>query len=279
MTTLDEHVHTGDGPAPTPSLPDRMLGAGWPVSLGFVLLLLFVWQVVGMLGLLPNYVLTPAEIVVALVKTTIDGELLPAVALSVRRQLVGFTIGATSGVVVGLLAGVLRPAEDVFDTLVSWTYPLPKIALFPVIVVWLGFSDLSRVLVIAVSTFYPAFVNALSGTRSIDPRLLWVARNVGAGRVRTFWQVVFRAAMPQIVVGVRISLALSWTLTFATESIGASRGGLGFLIEEGFNNLLYDMMYAGIVAFAILGYIADQIWVRTSARLLHGQRTAALGYV
>lgn len=279
MTAVDAQDGRDVDRASRPGLADRLIAARWPVSVGFVVFVLALWQLAGGLGLLPRFVLSPVAIVMAAVDATLEGELLPAAARSLRRQLLGFGIGATSGVLIGLLAGVFRAAEDVFDTLVSWTYPLPKIALFPVVVVWLGFSDASRVLIIAVSTFYPSFVNAFSGTRAIDPRLLWVARNVGAGRVRTFWQVVFRAAMPQIVVGVRISLALSFILTFATESIGASRGGLGFLIEEGFNNLLFDLMYAGILAFAVLGFIADQVWVRVAARLLRGQRAAALGYV
>lgn len=256
---------------------ERLLDSRWPLSLAFVTMLLVAWQALGVAGALPRYILTPLAIGQATVELVASGELLPAVGDTVRRQFVGFLLGAGFGTLTGLLAGVVRPAEDVLDTLVSWTYPLPKIALFPVVVVWLGFTDTSRVLIIAVSTFYPSFVNALSGTRSIDARQLWVARNVGAGRVRTFLQVVLRAAMPSIVVGVRISLALSFTLTFATESIGASQNGLGQLIEDGFNNLLYGLMYAGILAFAVLGLVADQVWVRISRRLLQGQRTMALG--
>lgn len=257
---------------------DRLVTARWPLTLAFAVVVLAVWQVLGSLDVLPRYLLTPTEILVGSARLTADGDLLPAIAESTKRQMGGFLLGASLGVVLGLLAGVVRPAEDLLDTLVSLTYPLPKIALFPVVVVWLGFSDSARILVIATSCFYPSFVNALAGTRGIDPRMLWVARNLEAGRWRTFWQVVCRAAMPSVVVGVRISLALSFVLTFATETIGAARGGLGFLIDEGFYNLLYEMMYAGILAFAVLGLIADQLWVRISARLLHGQRAQSLGF-
>lgn len=256
---------------------DRLLDARWPLSLAFALVAVAVWQLLGVAEMLPRYVLSPVEIVAATIERTAAGDLLPAVGYTVMRQMVGFLLGAGFGTLIGLVAGVIKPAEDLFDTLVSWTYPLPKIALFPVVVVWLGFTDTARVLIIAVSTFYPSFVNAFSGTRSIDGRLLWVSRNVGASRIRTFRQVVVRAAMPSIVVGVRISLALSFILAFATESIGSSQNGLGQLIEDGFNNLLYGYMYAGIVAFAILGIIADQIWVKISERLLRGQRTVAMG--
>ncbi len=258
-------------------MTDRLLAARWPVPLAFVVLVVALWQVAGVIGVLPRYVLAPSAILVGTWQLLSDGDLLPAIWRTVQRQLIGFLIGAGTGVVIGLLAGVFRAAEDVFDTLVSWTYPLPKIALFPIVVVWLGFMDQARILIIALSTIYPAFVNSFAGTRSIEPRMLWVARNVEAGRWRTFWGVVVRGAMPSIVVGVRISLALSFILAFATEAIGASRDGLGFLIEEGFNNLLYEWMYAGVLAFAVLGFIADQTWVQISERLLRGQRTEALG--
>lgn len=257
----------------------RLIERRWPVSLALVLLLLATWQGFGLAGALPRYLLAPSEIFAALVDAQRDRALLGAVGASVQRQLSGFLIGAAAGVILGLLAGVLRFAEDVLDTFVSLTYPLPKIALFPVVVLWLGFSDSARILVIATSCFYPAFVNALAGTRHLDQRMLWVARNVEAGRWRTFWQVVFRGSMPAIVTGVRISLALSFVLTFATESIGASRDGLGYLIGDGFNNLLYDLMYAGIVSFAILGFIADQSFVRGASRLLHGQKVGGISRV
>jgi ABC-type nitrate/sulfonate/bicarbonate transport system permease component len=245
--------------------------------LAFTLLLVALWELSGAREGSPAYVLPPSEIVLGLVQLARDGMLFDELLLSLRRQMSGFLIGATSGVILGLLAGVIRPAEDIFDTLVSLTYPLPKIALFPVAVVWLGFTDTARILIISVSCFYPAFVNAHSGTRGIDLSMVWAARNFGASRWRTFWQVVFRAAMPSIAVGVRISLALSFVLTFATETIGASRGGLGHLIDEGFNNRIFTWLYAGVVCFAILGFLADKVWTAISGSLLRGQATVAVG--
>jgi ABC-type nitrate/sulfonate/bicarbonate transport system permease component len=254
-----------------------VLDRKWLASSLSFLLLLAVWQLSGAAGLLPAYILTPSAIAQALWTSLTDGVLLPASLRSLGRQLTGFVLGSTVGVVLGLFAGVSRWAEDVFDTLVSLTYPLPKIALFPVIVIWLGYTDSARILVIAISCFYPCFINAFAGTRGIESRMLWVARNAGASRLRAFRQVVLRAAMPSVVNGVRLSLALSFILTFATESLGASRGGLGAMIEDGFDNLLYPLMWAGIVAFALYGFIADQTWTRLSGRLLRGQRVEAVG--
>lgn len=250
----------------------RLVDRRWPLALGFALVLGVSWQLTAAAGVLPRYVLAPNAIVGGMLDAFRSGELLPAMGQSLRRQLTGFVLGATAGAVLGLLAGVWRAAEDVLDTWVSLTYPLPKIALFPVVVVWLGFSNSARILIIAVSCFYPAFVNALSGTRQLDPRMLWVARNVEAGRRRTFWNVVLRGSMPSVVTGLRISLALSFVLTYSTEAIGAGRDGLGHLISTGFDNLDYTSMYVGIVGFALLGLLADQIFTRVAGRAMRGQR-------
>lgn len=241
----------------------------------FFTVVLLVWQAASALGALPAYVLSPAQIIQALVETVVDGVLLPAMGTSLQRTAAGFVIGSSLGVFFGLLAGVSRIAEDFVDTLVSLTYPLPKIALFPIVVIWLGYTDTARIMVISISCFYPSFVNALAGTQTVDPRLLWVARNAGASRVRAFRQVVLRAAMPSVATGVRISLALAFILTFATETLGAGRGGLGQVIEDGFNNLLYPLMWSGIAAFAILGFLADRAWAGASDRFLRGQRVEA----
>lgn len=256
---------------------ERLVTMRWPLALAFVAVLLVIWEMVAASGSSPAYVLTPSEIARGMGDLAVDGRLLDDVRQSLVRQILGFLVGAGAGVVLGLLAGVVTVAEDFLDTLVSLTYPLPKIALFPVVVVWLGFSDWARVLVIALSCFYPAFVNAHAGTRGIDRSMVWAARNMGASRWRTFWQVIARAAMPSVAVGVRISLALSFVLTFATETIGASQGGLGDLIADGFNNRLFSMLYAGIVSFAILGFIADKIWTTVARRLMRGQAMMVVG--
>jgi len=228
------------------------------------------------MGALPGYVLSPFEIAAAIGELVFDGTLIVASSQSLGLQFSGFVIGSSAGVVFGLAAGVNRWAEDFIDPLVSLTYPLPKIALFPVVVIWFGYTDLARGLIIAVSCFFPVFVNAYAGTRGIDSRLIWVAKNTNAGRLRTLSQVVLRASMPSVSNGVRIGLALSFILTFATESLGARGSGLGNMIESGFNDLQYGVLWAGIVTFGILGFAADRVWALISSFLLRGQKVDAI---
>lgn len=253
-----------------------MLERRWPVTLAFLAVILALWELWGLLDRLPRYLLPPTSIVAALFEHLGDGTLGPATSSSMQRLSVGFVVGTGLGVLVGLLAGVLRAVEDIADPIVSLTYPLPKIALFPAFAVWLGFSDQARILVIALACFYPAFVNAMSGTRTIDRQLVWVATNLGAGRVRTFFQVILPAALPRIFVGVRISLALAFVLLFSTEAI-ASREGLGHLVFSAYHDLRYELMYASILLLAILGFLFDRILLAIGTRLTRGHTIEAIG--
>lgn len=258
------------------SVSDRLVSARWPVALGFAVLVLAGWQTFGALGRLPVYILSPAAIAGAVWAYFADGTLGDATISSVWRLVLGFSIGAGLGVILGLLAGIVGPIHDLADPLVSLTYPLPKIALFPAIALWLGFTDRALVLVIALACFYPSFVNALSGTRGIDRHHLWVAQNLGAGRWRTFWQVVFPATLPRLLVGVRISLALAFVMVFATEAI-SSRPGLGLVIVQSYQFLRYDRMYAAITVLAVLGFLADRLLLLTALRGTRGHDIGAVG--
>lgn len=247
------------------------LAARWPVALAFASVVVALWQGAGAAGLLPTYILPPTGVVRGVTDLVTSGELWPLLGASLRRSFAGFAIGAGLGVLLGLLAGVVRPLGELAELPVSFTYPLPKIALFPAFAVLLGFTDATRILVISLACFYPSFLNAQSGTRAIDPRLLWLARNVEASRTRTFLQVVVPAALPRLLAGVRISLALSFVLLFATEIIGFS-DGLGAEIMKAFRDARYARMYGSIAVLGAAGLLSNALLLAAIDRLTHGQR-------
>ena len=249
--------------APNPGLPTSggwvaaTLERKWPVSLAFTAAVIVGWELLGTAGALPEYVEAPSGIVDGIADLVRSGELWELLLPSLRRSFTGFVIGSTLGVLAGLLTGIWKAAEEFLELPVSFTYPLPKIALFPAFAVMLGFTDSTRILVIALACFYPAYLNANAGTRAIDPAIVEVARNVEASTFRTFFQVVFPAALPQIFTGLRICLALSFILLFATEIIGFS-DGIGSDILRSSRDADYRRMYGGIVILAVAGFLASR---------------------
>lgn len=254
-------------------LAERLRERPWIVSVAFAGTLVAAWQCAAAWRALPVYVLGPWQIVMALAHAVAAGELLPQILPSLHRALAGFAIGAGLGLVLGLLAGVSRVFRELFDLTQSFTHPIPKIAIFPAVAVLLGFTDTARILVIAISAFYPAYLNALNGALGVNPRLFWVARNVGASRIRIFWQVLLPASLPRAFVGLRISLMVSFVLMVATEVVGHSNG-LGAGLMKAYREGEWGLMYAGILAVALCGVMANLALRWITDRVLAWQASA-----
>lgn len=253
----------------------RKPGAGatrehtWLISTGFSVAVLLVWQALAASGVLPVYIHGPISILGSVIELARSGQLGEQVGPSLFRALSGFAIGGAAGMMLGLLAGVSRVFRDLFDLTQSFTHAIPKIAIFPAIAVLLGFTDQSRILVIALSSFYPSYLNALNGTLGINPRMIWVARNAGASGLRTFFQVVVPASLPRALVGLRISLMIAFVLMVATEVVGHSNG-LGAGLMRAYRDGEYGAMYAGIVVVAVCGVLANAVLQWLSGRLCGG---------
>lgn len=210
------------------------------------------WQFVGMAGMLPYYVVAPDIILGQLIEMVQTGELVENGIASLSLIYVGFVLAAVTGIGMGVLTGQSKLVGRLFDPLVSSIYPIPKIALFPLFLVWLGLGFESKMTVLAIAVFFPMYVNTNSGVRAIDTNYLWSARNFGAGRLRVLKDVILPAALPHIFSGLRVSVALSFIVVFSTELI-AARSGLGHLVMAAQRGANYPLMYAAIVSIAFLG--------------------------
>jgi ABC-type nitrate/sulfonate/bicarbonate transport system permease component len=146
--------------------------------------------------------------------------------------------------------------------------------MLPLFMLWFGLGDLSKILIIALACFYPMFINAYYGVKAVPTILVWSGLNMGAGRRRIFFRVVVPSALPLIFAGMRVSLALSFIVMFATEMINA-RSGLGHLIREAENSLRFDLMYVSLLSIAILGYASDQLLRLSRERVLAWQESGA----
>ncbi len=146
-------------------------------------------------------------------------------------------------------------------------YPMPKSALIPVTVLWLGFGNGSKILLIFLGCMLPVTIGAFNGARSSEQALVWSARSMGANRLRMLWDVVVPSAMPELLNGIRTALALSFILLVSSELI-AAREGLGYLIGFLGASGTYDAMFAVVLTVALLGFIADRIYLVLMQRML-----------
>src|SRR5688572_13389481 len=231
---------------------------------------LLLWQLAA-LGGLPEYILSPVEIARHFVEALGSAELYENIGASLARSLPGFALGGLCGGALGLAAGVARWFDRMLSPAVFLTYPVPKIVMLPIFMIWFGIGDLSKVLIIALACFYPVFINAYYGVRQTRTILVWSALNMGASQGAIFRRVVLPSAAPMIMASLRVSLALSFIVMFAAEMINA-RSGLGHLIRVAENSLRFDLMYVSLVTIGILGYAGDRLVRFSQSRLLAWQQ-------
>jgi len=236
---------------------------------GLLLLALAAWQIASLHGL-PSYILGPAEILRDFATALGSSELYRHIGASLARSLPGFALGTAAGAALGVAAGVARWFDRMVSPAVFLSYPVPKIVMLPIFMLWFGIGDLSKILIIALACFYPVFINAYTGARQTRTILVWSALSMGAGRARIFRSVVLPSAAPLIFAGMRVSLALSFVVMFAAEMINA-RSGLGYLIRVSENSLRFDLMWVSLLSIAILGYAGDRLVRAARARMLGWQ--------
>jgi ABC-type nitrate/sulfonate/bicarbonate transport system permease component len=230
---------------------------------------LVAWEVFGRLDMLPRYLSVPTLILAGLSEFAVSGELWPALGASLYRVAMGFALGTVSGIMVGLGAGLVPGVRNFFDPLVSFLFSIPKIAFLPVFLLLFGLGHASKIGIIAFSVFFPVFIASRHAVLSINPILLWAARNMGTPPRTIFFRVTIPAAALQLFAGIRIGLAHAFVILFTAELIG-SKTGLANLISYGEDWVRFDLMFAGIVCFAALGFLSDRILMAVRRRLLRG---------
>jgi NitT/TauT family transport system permease protein len=233
-----------------------------------LLLLAAGWELVARLGLVSQLALPPlSHVVLALVDMIRSGELVSNAASSLWRAGAGLVLAIAVGAALGIAMAWWRPVNAALGPLVEMFYPMPKSALIPVTVLWLGFGDGSKILLIFLGCMLPVTIGAFNGARGSDQALVWSARSMGASRLRMLWDVVVPSALPEILNGIRTALALAFILLVSAELIVA-REGLGYLIGYLGANGTYDAMFAVVLTVALLGFAADRAYQALVERLL-----------
>jgi NitT/TauT family transport system permease protein len=233
-----------------------------------LLLLAIAWETAARLHLVSSDALpTLSSVVESWFDMIKDGELVANGGASLYRAAAGLALAIVIGGALGIFMAWWKPVNILLAPIVEVFYPLPKSALIPVTVIWLGFGDGSKILLIFLGCMLPVTIGAFNGARSSDQTLLWSARCMGASRLRVLRDVVIPSAMPELLNGIRTALALSFILLVSAELIVAHRG-FGYLIGVLGSNGTYDAMYAVVLTVAFLGFAADRIYLAITRRLL-----------
>ncbi len=247
------------------------------ISLATAAVLIALWQVVGALKLVPHLFLpTPSEVVDAAISVWRDGyanaTLLEHVGASLARISVAFLIAAALGVPVGLLMGLSRWAKGIFDAPIEFYWPLPPLAYLPLMIIWLGIGEASKITLLALAMFAPIALSAQAGVRSVVQERVNAVLSLGANRWQVMCEVVLPSALPEILTGARIALGVGWGTLVAAELIAATRG-IGYLIMSASQFLATDVVFVGIaiIAACALAFSLAMRWLERQFAPWKGQ--------
>ena len=248
---------------PVPDRTRALERRGHPLVRGVSLAALAVlWELVTRTGWVPPLFLpSPLEVLGAGLEMLRSGELVTHVVTSLRRIVLGFGLGALLGVTVGLAVGFWSLAEAVGNPLIAATFPIPKIALLPLLILWLGIGEASKVAVILLGVFFPMAINTYTGVRTADPLLIRAAVSFGAGRLSLIRKVLLPSALPMIFAGLRLGAGTALLLLVAAEMIAAN-SGIGALVLNAQNLMETTKLMVGIVLLSLLGVCSHWLLAR-----------------
>jgi NitT/TauT family transport system permease protein len=232
---------------------EQLIGVASP------LLLLALWEAAAHVGLIDTrFFPAPSTVIMRLVLLAQTGELELHLWASLQRLFWGFLLGGIPALLLGLAMGLYRPVRIAIDPLVAATYPVPKSAILPLVLLIFGLGEMSKIVMVALGVFYPILINTVAGVRNIEPIYLDVGRNFGASGWQVFRTVALPGALPNIMAGVKLGIGMGLILIAIAEMIGA-REGIGYMIWSAWQILAVDTMYVGLMVIAILGFVFNLI--------------------
>ena len=262
-------------PGPRPPRGDRALLRGArtrAAGLVLPLLLLAGWQWAAGSGVYSAAQLPPPlEVATAFGELAGRGDLWHHVAISTQRVLIGFAAGAAAGLALGGLVGLSRTASAALSPTVQAIRAVPSLAWVPLLLLWLGIGETPKIMLVAIGAFFPVYTTVSAALAHIDPHLVEVGRAYGRSGVGLLATVLFPAATPAILSGLRLGLAQGWLFLVAAELIASSMG-LGFLLIDSQNTGRTDVMLLAIILLAVLGKLTDTVLGLGERRLLATRR-------
>lgn len=238
-------------------------GLLWNGKYGLTLLLpailLASWQATASIGLISNTLLpSPLEILYAFKELLGTGELISHLQISGLRAGMGFMVGAGLGLLLGILTGFSSKLERLLDPSLQMLRTIPHLAIAPLFILWFGLGEFSKVLLIASGAFFPVYVNTYLGIRGVDSKLFDVARILEFNQRKLITKLILPAALPHVLLGIRLSLGISWLGLVVAEMMGSSEG-VGYMILDARQFSQTSVVFVGIIIFAMVGKLSDSV--------------------
>ncbi|WJR78031.1 ABC transporter permease [Bradyrhizobium sp. NP1] len=272
---LDRGTRQPDADIAAATRPVAFRGAGFVPSAsrygGWVALALVIalWQAAGSVGWVnPLFLPTPSAIARAIYQLAVSGALWHHVSVSLLRIGVGWILGTATGVIVGFAIGLSRLARSVGITFISALFPIPKIALLPLLILWLGIGEEPKIATIALGVFFSTAIATYSGVDAVPRNLIRMAQSFNVPFATIVRRVIWPGALPSILAGFRITTSVALLLVVSAEMIGAEFGIGAFVLQAG-NLMQTDQLLAGVVILSLFGLAIGKLIGLLEARLLH----------
>jgi NitT/TauT family transport system permease protein len=226
-----------------------------------VVIFLVVWEMaVRWRGIAPIFLPAPSSIAFYLWRMLADGNMEYHLGVTLLRIFAGFLVAAVSGMALGLLMGMSRIVYRVADIWIAALYPLPKISLIPLLIIWLGTGESSRIVISAITAFFPIVMSTYAGIRQVDRGLVKAAQDLGANARQIQLKVVIPAAMPSILSGLQLGMGVTIILIVAAEMIGgSSQSGMGYLLISAGQVMETEKVFASLVVLAFMGAAINKL--------------------
>jgi NitT/TauT family transport system permease protein len=232
-------------------------------------LVLLLWQCLALSGLIsPRVLPSLGKVLAAFVDDLLSGNLPYHALITTERTLAGFAIGSVAGVLIGFALARVKWFEYLFEPVFFAGYPVPKIALFPILTFVFGIGSPSKIAFAALECLYPVVVATHLASRATAREIVWAGQNMGMSQGSLLRHVLIPAALPGILNGLRIALPIGMTVVIVTEMIGDTHG-LGFYIAFAGASFRYDRLYAGMLAVGLVGLVLDRILLFVSRWVSH----------
>ncbi len=233
-----------------------------------ILILLGGWEGTARIGILPSEILPPfTATIFDSFQLIMAGEFPRHLLASAYRWAIGFSISVALSVPVGIWMARSRRIYNFLDPLLTLTYPVPKAAMIPILMLWMGAGDLSKVTVIIIGCFIPLVISAYHGAQGVETSLIWSARAMGMEERKILFRIILPASLPTLFSGIRMALAISLIVVLGSEMI-ARQSGLGYYLFNSLEMGLYQTTYSVLVIISGIGFLLDRIFSVVMRRFL-----------